>query len=316
MWDERVDEILGSDPTAVLAFVTPASGVVVTPVSTFGLRDREAATVTFTSSLGFWRKLARIEANPRIALFFYLRDAGLSTMPGTILIQGEAAFPTRPDPAGLDELFTGPAARFIGPSKSGLVWKRITHAYYRVRVPVTVSVRSITDGTAAEPVASQPEPAKGTAPRTNLARAARRASSIGNTVVGYVGSDGFPVVVPVEVNDVRADGLVLRSSRPLPAGGRRAGLLSHHYRHDFTKQAVSYHTGWLEVRDGGVRYAPHTSASYSAPGGTRARALVFGLSARAGLASARRQGLVEGERWLSPSERRHARRDELTVTPA
>jgi hypothetical protein len=311
MWNGHLDEILGSDPTAALAYVTPAKGVVLTPVATFGMRDHEARTVTFTTSLGFWRKLVRIEANPRIALFYYVRDHGPSTLPGSVLIRGDASFPTQPDRAELARLFTGQAEPFLGPLKTGLLWDRVTHAYYWVRVPVTVSVRSVDDEPAAAPVMSQPEPAKGKGPRTNLGRAARRANNLGHTVVGYVGPDGYPVVVPVDVDGVRPDGLVLRPARLLPEGGRRAGLLSHRYQRHFTRQAVSSHTGWLEVRGGNISYAPHTTVSYSAPGGTRTLTFAGSLGARVGLASARRRGLVDGERWLTRAERSDIEEDEV-----
>src|SRR3954447_8192088 len=59
MWSDGVDEIIGGDLTAALAYVTPAGGSVVTAVAPIGLRDRDAGTVGFTPSLGWGRRLER-----------------------------------------------------------------------------------------------------------------------------------------------------------------------------------------------------------------------------------------------------------------
>ena len=61
MWPDTIDEILGGDQAVALAHVTPAEGVVLTPVTNFALRDREAGTVAVNSSVGMWRKLDRIQ---------------------------------------------------------------------------------------------------------------------------------------------------------------------------------------------------------------------------------------------------------------
>ena len=47
-WSDEVDEILASDLAAGFAYLTPAKGVVITPMAPLGLRDREAGTVTET----------------------------------------------------------------------------------------------------------------------------------------------------------------------------------------------------------------------------------------------------------------------------
>ena len=52
-WDDETDGILGGDLTTALAYLTPAGGSVISAVAPVGLRDREAGTVTFTTSLGF-----------------------------------------------------------------------------------------------------------------------------------------------------------------------------------------------------------------------------------------------------------------------
>jgi hypothetical protein len=63
-----IDEILGGDLAAGVAYATPAKGVVITPMAPLGLRDREAGTVTVTTSLGLWKKVGRIRRNPSVAI--------------------------------------------------------------------------------------------------------------------------------------------------------------------------------------------------------------------------------------------------------
>src|ERR671922_993159 len=96
-WPEEVDDILAGDLTAALAYVTPAGGAVVTAVSPIGLRDRAAGTVTFTTSLGFGRKLERIARNPRVALAYHAREHGFSRGHGYVLVQGDTRASLEPD---------------------------------------------------------------------------------------------------------------------------------------------------------------------------------------------------------------------------
>jgi len=105
-WSEADDEILAGDLTAALAYLTPAGGAVLTPVAPIGLRDRDAGTVTFTTSLGFGRKLDRIARNPRVALAYHARDHGFAAAPRFVLVQGTATYDAHPDEAKLVGLET------------------------------------------------------------------------------------------------------------------------------------------------------------------------------------------------------------------
>ena len=68
-WPDAVDEILGGDQALVFAYATPARGVVLTPVTNFALRDRDAGTLSaVNSSVGAWKKLERLQRNPRVAV--------------------------------------------------------------------------------------------------------------------------------------------------------------------------------------------------------------------------------------------------------
>src|SRR6185503_2906626 len=90
-WDDEADEVIRSDITTALAYVTPAGGAVVTAVAPCGLADRDQATVGFTTSLGFAKKLERIIREPRIALAYHTREHGYSTSPRFVLVQGDAS---------------------------------------------------------------------------------------------------------------------------------------------------------------------------------------------------------------------------------
>ena len=103
MWPDADDEIIAGDLTAALAYVTPAGGAVVTAVAPIGLRDRDAGTVGFTTSLGFGRKLDRIKQNPRVALAYHAREHGFATGPRYVLVQGIATYDAHPDASFLAE---------------------------------------------------------------------------------------------------------------------------------------------------------------------------------------------------------------------
>src|SRR4051794_17595496 len=64
-WPDLVDAILAADQAIMLATVTPAKGVVLLPVTNFGVRDREAGTITaVNSSVGGSKKLERMRRDP------------------------------------------------------------------------------------------------------------------------------------------------------------------------------------------------------------------------------------------------------------
>jgi hypothetical protein len=296
MWPEADDEIIGGDLTAALAYLTPAGGAVVTPVAPIGLRDREAGTVTFTTSLGFGRKLERIRSNPHVALAYHAREHGFASAPGYVLVQGDATAEPEPDPAVLEEQVRPASERFMGPPKTGLFWDRWLDAYYADRVLVTVAVQRVASwpdaGLAGHPTvtgaplaqsapASQQPPAKGTGPRVDAQRAAARLRGLAHVLLGYADADGYPMVVPVKVGAASADGIAL--SGPLPAGGRRAGLLGHSFEAKLIGLEARQYTGWLQD---GV-YAPHTEGGFKVPANKTLLLLANGFLAKRGLKKAR-----------------------------
>ena len=299
MWSDVDDEIIGGDLTAALAYVTPAGGSVVSAVAPVGLRDRAAGTVGFTTSLGFGRKLDRIEQNPRVALAYHAREHGFATQPRFVLVQGTATYDADPDSAVLEERVRPAAARFMGPPRIGFFWGRWLKAYYEDRVLVTVAVERVISWPdlacegeptyAGKPLSmgdapSQSPPEKGTGPRVDVAGAHRRVRSLPHVLMAYVGSDGFPLITPVTVRAADRDGL--RVTGALPQGARRAGLLAHRYEPQLIGLEARQYTGWLEES----AYAPHTEKGFRAPANKTLLLLVNGFMARRGLKQARAAG--------------------------
>jgi hypothetical protein len=296
LWSQVDDQVLAGDLTAALAYVTPAGGSVVTPVAPIGLRNRDAATVAFTTSLGFGRKLERIDLNPRVALAYHAREHGFASASRFVLVQGVATYEADPDPAVLSETVRPASVRFMGAPRTGIFWDRWLNAYYADRVLVTVNVERVVSwpdlGCRGEPVVtgapapteqpdSQPPPRNGTGPRVDVARAARRLSRLPHALVGYVGADGFPQIAPVSIGTAGPPGIALQG--PIVAGGRRAGLLAHRYQPQLIGLETRQYTGWLQD---GV-YAPHTEGGFRAPANKTLLLFANGLMARRGRKRAR-----------------------------
>jgi hypothetical protein len=309
MWPEEVDEVIGGDLTCAVANVTPAGGAVVTAVAPIGLRDREAGTVGFTTSLGFGRKLERIREEPRIALAYHAREHGLGDAANEryVLVQGVATFEPHPDRDFLQNEIGPRSARFIGAPRRGVFWDRWLGAYYADRVLVTVKVERIlvwpdlrasgapqVVGAVAPDGPPQPQapPNKGIGPRVDAVRAGRRVADLPHRLLAYVGADGFPLIVPFDLAGQDAGGLSLETAAALPAGGRRAGLVAHRYNAKLIGLETRQHTGWLEVSGDGARYAPHTEGGFKAPANKTLLLLGNGYLARKNLEKARKGGRV------------------------
>jgi hypothetical protein len=305
-WSDAADDIIGGDLTAGVAYVTPAGGAVVTAVAPIGLRDREAGTVTFTTSLGFGRKLDRLRQEPRMALAYHARDHGFSERPEYVLVQGRATIVEEPDREYLESV-VGPAAeRFMGPPKRGVFWDRWLSAYYADRVPVHVEVERVVVwpdlrcagepevfGAPLPPGPAPPQspPKKGAGPRVEVDAAQRKLAALPHGLLAHVQADGYPAVLPVEIGAPCSAGITLNAAdRLLPSGGRRAGLLAHDYRPKLIGLAARQHTGWLQD---GV-YAPHTESGFKAPANKTLLLLGNGYMARRGLKRARRERAQAG----------------------
>jgi hypothetical protein len=309
MWSDEVDDVIGGDLTCAIAYVTPAGGAVVTAVAPIGLRDREAGTVGFTTSLGFGRKLERIRQEPRIALAYHAREHGLGDGANMryVLVQGRAEFDVDPDQDYLQNEIRPRSTRFMGEPRGGFFWDRWLQAYYLDRVLVTVTVERVVAWpdlrTAGEPEvagAALPEaplepqapPKKGTGPRVDAVKAGKRLAALPHRLLSYVGADGYPMILPFDVAGEDPRGVSLSTRFALPPGGRRAGVVAHRYNAKLIGLETRQCTGWLEVSAGAARYAPHTEGGFKAPANKTLLLLGNGYLARKQLKQARREGRV------------------------
>lgn len=303
-WSERVEEILDGDHAVALAYATPAHGVVLAPVSNFGLHERARGVVTVNTSVGAWKKLERIRGNPQVALAFHTRAHATHRRPEYVLVQGRAELqsPLANYPRSVLEHWERLEPwRDLGPL--WLRWLRI----YALRVELRIAIERIiiwpdltcrgtpdVEGVplpVAVPV-SQARPGKGTAPRINHARAARRAKRLPDVLLGWIGSDGFPFVVATSFGAVDDRGIQLELSQGIaPPGGRRAGLTAHWFSHGVVGQCQMIFTGWMEGELAGaaVTYSPHTLAAYRMPSSRFIYRLVVGLLTRVRYREARRK---------------------------
>ena len=280
LWSERVEEILDGDHAVALAYATPAHGVVLAPVSNFGFNDRKAGIVTVNSSVGAWKKLERIRRNPQVTVVFHTRAHATHKRPEYLLVQGRASLqqPLDDYPTSILEHWER-----IEPWRDlGALWRRWLRIY-ALRVEIQIAVERVVvwpdlqcqgapeiEGGAlpAEGPPPQDRPAKGTASRVNQTSVARRAARLPNVLLGWIGADGFPFVIPVGVGAANERGIQLEPSSDLvPPGGRRAGLTAHWFSHGVVGQRQMICTGWMEVEpgDGAITYSPHTLARLRMP---------------------------------------------------
>jgi hypothetical protein len=302
-----VADVVRGDLTAALASVTPTGGAVVTAVAPCGMADEAHDAVGFTTSLGFGRKLERIVREPKVALAYHAREHGFSADPRFVLVQGMATADLTPSRARLDA-FAPQAARYLGELKQGPIWDRLLREYYQERVFVDVAIGRVaswptllasgpvttTGSGLPPPPAPQAPPVKGTGPRVDVDKLARRLTGLPHRLLAYRGADGYPVIVPVALAGHDHRGLRLVASDTLPAGGRRAGVLAHAYRPQLVGLSTQVLTGWLEVDDDGqARYSPHTSKGFTVPPTKTLLLVTNGLLAKRGLRQARKHEVAE-----------------------
>jgi hypothetical protein len=306
-WTDEIMEVLTGDLTVAVAYGTPAGGAVVTAVSPIGLVDRERGVVSFTTSLGFGKKLEHIVRDPCVSLCYHTREHGFSDARPTVLVQGVASVSLEPSPSRIEALQPN-IVRFLGEQKSGRFWDWLLFEYDKQRVIVDISVErivswpgpaaagpmSVTGRPWAADVASQQPPAKGTGPRVDVPRTAKQISGLPHRLVAYRGADGFPVVVPVQMGRSDPDGLHLVAAEGLLSqGARRAGLLAHRFAPRCAPLGVLSCTGWLEVSGDTARYAPHTVKAISTPPSKLLQTVGNGALTKYGYHRARRNGQLE-----------------------
>lgn len=299
-WPDEIDEILAGDLVAVVGMPTPRGGVALASVAPIGLRDRDRGTVSFTTSLGFGRKLERIAQDPRIAIAYHTRRHGHANRPGYVLVQGRAGIRQIEDWTRTIEQ----ALAFDDQLVAGRIWNRWLRVYYWDRVEVTIAVERILwwpDGrTAVSPIVlGEPlpmdQPPDQDAPEAPCTPRVRPiglsvAGGLGQLLLSVLQSDGMPLILPVGRAEVDRRQARLGVDSPLlPRGLRRAGLLAHDFHAHLVGLWTATHTGWLEV-DPEVSWTPHTRHFFYAPPIKPLLLFGNGLAARLGYRDAIRKG--------------------------
>jgi hypothetical protein len=309
-WPAEVDDVVAGDLSVMFATVTPARGVVLTPFANIALVDRGAGTVTITTSLGLWGKLERIQRNPRVALAFHTRANGASERPEYVLLQGEASFSWVPDRSWLESIGDNWESH-LDTRRQGRAWDWWLSVYHWERVGIEIKVaRTVVwpDLDCAGPPAvhgpelpgpapAQRPPARGTGSRINHARAAARIRRLPHTLLGWVGADGLPMVVPVGLRGANPLGILLEAPPDVvPPGGRRAGLTAHWCGARVIGHEQRAHTGWLEPEtERLLLYAPHTKNGYRLPPSTPLVRAATGFATRRGFRAGRRAGVLTAQ---------------------
>lgn len=298
-WPLELDEIIDGDQVVALGSATPARGTVISPMTNFAVHDRAAGIARVNSSIGANKKLDRVRANPNVALAYHSRAYSDSTHSEFVLVQGTAKVlaPVEDFPVVIGERWDEKE----GPRPRG--WWNWWLQDYHTRVPIDISVRRVVVwsdlaaagtprvyGPALPPTPPpQKPPTGGIESRVDARRVALRAERLANVLLGWVGDDGFPMIVPAEVTGCAHDGAGLRVASPLlPVGGRRAGLTAHRFsRHQHGEQQ-QIHTGWLEVGSDRCTavYRPHSSFGFRMPPSRTLYQLIIGFAARRGARSA------------------------------
>lgn len=306
-WPDAIDEIFRGDLTVAVGMPTPKGGVALASVTPVGLTDRAAGTVSFTTSLGLGRKLERIAADPRIGILYHTRQHGHSSQPGIILVQGVATIRADIDERERDELKTQ-VVEHLGQIAEGWFWDRWLSTYYYDRVIVEITAKRILwwpgGDTGSAPTvlgaslpqdAAPPQPptTNMTEPRVDMKRVSRGLKHP-HRVIGVLGADGMPLVLPVEIEATDERGVELRvPSSLLPDGARRAGLLAHDFRPKLIGLSTATHTGWLQTAESRTHWTPHTRHAFTAPANKTLLLLLNGAAARWGYRQAIKQGRTQ-----------------------
>ena len=275
-----------------------------------GLRDREAGTITVTSSLGLPKKIARMRENPSVAIAYHAREHGFSDRPEYVVVQGTASVPEHPDRPWLESI-TPEWERFLGP-RHGQWLGRGPKIYYweRLGIPITVRRVLVYDGhnpvkVIGEPLPDDPAPQvapkKGTGPRSRPRR--RRGASTGCHTHCSVGSEAtacrWSAVSPATARTSAAYAWLPATPRRLrvaaaPDSPATCSSATWSARSSASTPGGSRSTGAKTV------YAPHTKAGYAVPASRGLMTVGTALTFPKGYREARELGLVTASEATGP----------------
>lgn len=298
VWTAEVRDIVGGDLVATLATWTPGGGVSLVPVCPFGVHDPDAGTVGMTSPLALTRKFARVRRHPHIALAFFTRDHGHGTAPGFLLLQGDAVVADRVE-SERTAAFLAQHDRFLHPAGTGRVTRWLNREYLEQRVEVVVHAERLTRWTTGDVVAPGTPPQQPPSTPASVSRRTWR-SRLGkarHVMLGYLGDDGYPVVLPVSAMGV--GDVIHVSGAVLPPGARRATLFGMWFEQRLEGQGAIEVAGWLEVGNGGAAVlTPRRAAGFDLPRSRFSPRLLVPLGVKFVHRRAVRRGHVAGDHWV------------------
>jgi len=312
-WPEAAVEILRGDVVAGFAATTRFGSVSLAPVCPIGMVDVDAGTVATSVPLAFSDKLRRLAEAPQASLAFFRREHGQSSRPGFVLVQGDVSFPDAVPASHLGYLRqNGP--KYLGSMSPGPVLRRLGGApYYEQRLPVTLHVRRLLhwqDDAATsdavvvgEPLPDSPTepqrpPVAGTDPAVPATKFARQLRRGNDHLIGFVGTDGLPTVLPIhpEVDRDR-----VRFYRPdPPTGGRRAGLMGFWYNARLHGQGALMCRGWMDATERGATFAASSCQKFNTPPGAFVQEKVLPVALGFMYRKAVRTGAVRDGAFVRP----------------
>ena len=204
--------------TAALGYATPAEAR-----WSYGGRPRSGCATASRrrsgsrTSLGFAKKLDRIQREPRVALAYHTREHG-GQRPEFVLVQGRAEPVTEPTPEDR-ALVRRQAEQFLGSAQAGrsgtagcasTTWCASRSGCTSERITVWPDLDCAGEPERyglPEPVSTpdpQLAPANGTAPRVDMQRAAKRLAKT-RTCCSATSTPTYPELAPVEMRRLGRD---------------------------------------------------------------------------------------------------------------
>lgn len=155
------------------------------PVNSAGW-DAGTRTFSFTSDLAAFKKLRRLERNPRVAVVFHTREHGTAEGGEYVLVQGDASFSWYPDREELAPFYGRPGTALGPQNLGGVFWDWWLGPFWWDRIVVHVHAQRVIAfpdaecagpasvfGPAEPPAEPEPQkpPSKGIEPRIDVDRA-------------------------------------------------------------------------------------------------------------------------------------------------
>ena len=198
------------DAAAGFAYLTPANGAVVTPMAPLGQCDREAGTITVSTSRACGRSSTASAPTPRspspTTLVSTASPRAPSSCSSRARVASRSSRPANGTSRSYPDWGSGSCDR-RGAASPGS-WLDV---YYKQRVPITIDVERVLVlagrdlqgrarrlwSTAAGAGGAAVPPKNGIGPRVDVAKVRSGIESLPHSLLAWAGADGLPIVVSV-----------------------------------------------------------------------------------------------------------------------